>query len=64
MKSAGMTKEKADTARNLWCAAVNSHGAFGRWGFIEIRDPALTPAELDDAVQLLYADRPITGLPL
>jgi len=36
------TKEKAvkvATARNLWVPAVNNHGGFGRWGFIEIGDP-------------------------
>ena len=27
------------TARTLWVPAVNNHGAFGRWGFIEIADP-------------------------
>jgi len=36
------TKEKATkvaTARTLWVPAVNNHGGFGRWGFIEIGDP-------------------------
>ena len=30
---------KAATARTLWVPAVNNHGGFGRWAFIEIRDP-------------------------
>jgi type III restriction enzyme len=30
---------KVAAARNLWIPAVNNHGAFGRWGFIEIDDP-------------------------
>jgi type III restriction enzyme len=30
---------KVATARNLWVPAVNNHGAFGRWAFIEIDDP-------------------------
>lgn len=30
---------KTSTARNLWVPAVNIHGAFGRWSFIEITDP-------------------------
>lgn len=30
---------KADTARNLWVPAINNHGRFGRWAFIEIADP-------------------------
>jgi type III restriction enzyme len=35
-------KEKAakvDTARTLWVPAVNNHGGFGRWAFLEIADP-------------------------
>jgi type III restriction enzyme len=35
-------KEKAvkvDTARMLWVPAVNNHGGFGRWAFIEVTDP-------------------------
>ena len=27
---------KAETARDQWCAAVNNHGGFGRWGYVEI----------------------------
>jgi adenine-specific DNA methylase len=27
------------TARTLWVSAVNNHGGFGRWDFIEIADP-------------------------
>ena len=30
---------KVSTARNLWVPAVNNHGGFGRWAFIEIVDP-------------------------
>jgi hypothetical protein len=26
-------------ARNLWVPAINNHGGFGRWAFIEITDP-------------------------
>jgi type III restriction enzyme len=35
-------KEKATkvaTTRNLWVPAINNHGGFGRWAFIEIVDP-------------------------
>jgi len=31
---------KVMTARTLWAPAVNNHGAFGRWAFIEIADPS------------------------
>ncbi len=30
---------KVATARDLWVPAVNNHGGFGRWAFIEIADP-------------------------
>ncbi|RME70736.1 MAG: restriction endonuclease subunit R [Chloroflexi bacterium] len=30
---------KVAAARNLWVPAVNNHGGFGRWAFIEISDP-------------------------
>ncbi len=30
---------KVSTARNLWIPAVNNHGGFGRWDFMEIDDP-------------------------
>jgi len=30
---------KVATARRLWVPAVNNHGGFGRWAFLEIDDP-------------------------
>lgn len=30
---------KVATARTLWVPAVNNHGGFGRWAFLEIIDP-------------------------
>src|SRR5215210_2821223 len=30
---------KVSTARTLWVPAVNNHGEFGRWAFMEISDP-------------------------
>jgi type III restriction enzyme len=30
---------KVSTARTLWVPAVNNHGAFGIWAFVEITDP-------------------------
>jgi type III restriction enzyme len=35
-------KEKAAkvaTARTLWVPAINNHGTFGRWAFLEVADP-------------------------
>jgi type III restriction enzyme len=30
---------KVSTARTLWAPAINNHGGFGRWAFIEVSDP-------------------------
>ncbi|MBI1825561.1 MAG: DEAD/DEAH box helicase family protein [Planctomycetes bacterium] len=30
---------KVSTARNLWIPAINNHGGYGRWEFLEIADP-------------------------
>jgi type III restriction enzyme len=38
---------KAATARALWVPAVNNHGGFGRWAFLEITDP------YDDCARLI-----------
>jgi type III restriction enzyme len=30
---------KVAAARTLWVPAVNNHGGFGRWEFVEVTDP-------------------------
>jgi type III restriction enzyme len=30
---------KVATARTLWVPAINNHGGFGRWAFVEVNDP-------------------------
>ncbi len=30
---------KVDTAKRLWVPAVNHHGGYGRWHFVEVLDP-------------------------
>ncbi|ROP43269.1 BPTD_3080 family restriction endonuclease [Pseudokineococcus lusitanus] len=62
-KSQTERAEKAATARNQWCAAVNNHQGFGRWGYVEVDDPVSTKSVLAHAVERLRADEPITGLP-
>ncbi|GAB3222358.1 DEAD/DEAH box helicase family protein [Kineococcus gypseus] len=62
-KSQEARSEKASTARNLWCAAVNNDGGFGRWGYVEIDDPVTTKPVLAAAITALRADLPVTGLP-
>ena len=63
LKSPGPTAAKADTARNQWCAAANNWGEFGRWGYVEVHNPAGAGPVLSDAIENLRADRPIIGLP-
>lgn len=63
-KSPGPTKAKADTARNQWCTAINNHGGFGRWGYIEIDSMENAAARLDHAIESLYDDAPIIGEPV
>jgi type III restriction enzyme len=62
-KSPGPTKEKATTARDRWCVAVNNHGGFGRWGYIEITSMEGVRERLADAIAALYDDAPIIGDP-
>src|SRR6266567_2875056 len=63
LKSPGPTAAKADTARHQWCAAVNNWGEFGRWGYVEVHNPKEAGPLLGAAIENLYADRPIIGLP-
>ena len=62
-KSPGPTNQKAETARNSWCVAVNNHGGWGRWAYIEMKNPDEFRARLADAIQSLYGDEPIIGDP-
>jgi type III restriction enzyme len=41
---------KVATARTLWVPAVNNHGGFGRWAFVEIADPWDAKAPIQDAL--------------
>ncbi|WP_326842345.1 DEAD/DEAH box helicase family protein [Streptomyces sp. NBC_01558] len=52
----GLTGMKRVAARDTWCVAVNNHGGFGRWGYLEITDPATAEPALDEAIRRLYAD--------
>jgi len=41
---------KVSTAKNLWVPAVNNHGEFGRWAFLEITDPWNAGNEIKAAI--------------
>lgn len=62
-KSPGPTRVKAATARDRWCAAVNNHGGFGRWGYVEVTDMPTVRVRLTEAIEALHADAPIVGDP-
>jgi type III restriction enzyme len=47
---------KVSTARTLWVPAVNNHGGFGRWAFIEITDPWDAQRAIRDAIARIETD--------
>ena len=61
-KDSEAARAKADTARLQWCPAVNNHGGWGRWGYIEISDIGTAASVLNGAISSLCADGPVTGL--
>lgn len=64
-KSPGPTKEKARTARDSWCVAVNNHGGFGRWGYIELGKAEVADADHvpREAIRAHVRDEEIVGDP-
>jgi type III restriction enzyme len=43
---------KVSTAKTLWVPAINNHGGFGHWEFVEVRDPWAAKAEIRNALNL------------
>ena len=60
-KDQHMREAKATTARDMWCVAVNNHGGFGRWGYVEISDMTHAAYVLKNAITDLYQDGVTTG---
>jgi len=60
-KSPGPTKEKAGTALNRWCPAVNNDGGHGRWGYVEITTMIDLRNQLQAAIDSHYADGDVIG---
>jgi type III restriction enzyme len=50
---------KVSTARTLWVPAVNNHGGFGRWAFIEITDPWDAQTSIRKFVAELSSNEPV-----
>lgn len=55
LKSPGPTEAKADTTTHQWCPAVNNHGGWGRWAYVEIRNKNEAKDLLDSAISGLEA---------
>ena len=47
---------KVTTARALWVPAINNHGGFGRWAFIEVADPWDAQSLIRGFLQQLHAE--------
>ena len=63
-KSPGKRATKADTARNHWCPAVNNHGGWGRWAFVELDEPASFGPRINTAIAELYVPMSSSGTPI
>ena len=61
--SPGPTQIKASTARDSWCVAVNNLGTYGRWGYVELKDPTRFREELRQAIAGLYDNQASVGDP-
>lgn len=47
---------KVATARDLWAPAVNNHGGFGAWAFLEVRDPWNAKTEIRNAMNTVLGN--------
>ena len=45
---------KAEAAEHRWCAAVNNHGGFGRWGYVEISNMKHAESAINEAINRLH----------
>jgi type III restriction enzyme len=46
---------KVATARTLWAPAINNHGGFGKWAFIEIHEPWNAKTEIAEFMKAVEA---------
>lgn len=53
--SPGSVKEKAATANHLWVPAVNRHGGWGRWAFVEVGEAVSARPLISAAIMSLAA---------
>jgi hypothetical protein len=50
---------KVATAQNMWIPAINNHGGFGRWAFIELDDPDNAKTTLREALKHGFETKPL-----
>jgi type III restriction enzyme len=55
VKQPGEVMEKADTVRGLWLPAINGHGGYGMWDYLEVHDPSTAPRAIRTSAQALLA---------
>ncbi len=60
-KSPGPTKAKAAAARDQWCPAVNNHGGWGTWAFLEVGDMDTVRHRIDRAIKNLESSAMLAG---
>ena len=60
--SPGSVKEKAATAEHLWVPAVNRHGGWGRWAFVEVGDATSARPLIQAAVASLASSEAVPAL--
>jgi type III restriction enzyme len=63
-KSPGLRAAKARTAREHWCPAVNNHGGWGLWGYIELADPPSFGPLINAGIAELYEPMSSSGTPI
>lgn len=51
--SPGPISEKSATTENLWIPAVNRHGQWGRWAYVEVGEPSSAAQRIRDAISKL-----------
>jgi type III restriction enzyme len=53
---------KVSTARNLWVPAINNDGRFGKWAFLEMRDPWNAKTEIHEFLNAYAGSQPVKAL--
>jgi type III restriction enzyme len=62
LKDQAMRASKAEAARERWCPAVNNHGGFGRWDYVEISNMEHADSALNEAINRLKGSELMAAL--